>query len=118
MSTTLSADIRVLRDLAMKYLALFQGGEQRRRRDLWRRHNSLQRTVPPIYLRAIPWEEVPEIQHLQCGDAFYRDYERWFRMMLVHASMEDDYTFEPWVTVPAVCMTPPGGSGRSRSAAV
>ena len=82
---------------------------QQERRLLWRRHNSLIKTRPPVYVRLIPWWEVPELQQRECEDEFLRGYEGWFRKMLYHATIGDDYIFEPWVTVDAVRITPPLG---------
>ena len=105
----LVGDSRILRDLATRYAEICATDEQRRRRDLWRAHNSLIKTRPPIYVRAIPWDDTPELQRVECADPYYQQYESWFRLMLCHAATGDDYTFNPWVTVEAVHRLPPEG---------
>ncbi len=109
MQQTEKHDIRILRDLAARYLEICRTDEQARRRDLWRRHNSLQRTRPPIYVRAVPWAEVPEVNRLECEDKFYRHYEHWLRMMIYRSGIDDDYIYEPWIAVEAVKESPAEG---------
>ena len=57
MSMDLNGDVRILRDLAERYAEVAHEGIQEERRDLWRRHNSLVPTRPPIYVRAFAWRE-------------------------------------------------------------
>lgn len=101
-------DIAILRGLAEAYAELSQKPVMDERRNLWRRHNSLERTPPLIYIRAFAWQEMPDSQ-CQCEDPFYRGYEDFFRQSLFRASFEDDFIFEPWVTLSAACITPPEG---------
>lgn len=103
-----SSDRDILRHLAKKYLEICEKDVQNERRDLWRRHNSLKRTRPLIYVRAFAWPEMPEAQ-CKCSDPFYRSYECFFREMLFRDTLNDDFIFEPWVTVNAVCVTPKEG---------
>ncbi len=95
------SDKAILQDLARRYLAICHEDVQRERRDLWRRHNSLRRTRPLIYVRAFAWDEMPERACL-CEDPFYRQYEDFFRNRLFWHALNDDSIFEPWVTVDAV----------------
>jgi len=94
-------DVQVLRDLAKRYLEVALAPEQDRRRDLWRRHNSLEATRPPIYIRAFAWNEMPE-SACQCQDPLLRQHEDFFRNRLFWNTFGDDSIFEPWVTVGAV----------------
>ncbi len=94
-------DITILRDLARRYLEACSRPEQKQRRDLWRKHNSLKATIPLIYVRAFAWAEMPESKCL-CTDGFFRQYEDFFRHRLFWDSFNDDSIFEPWVTVRAV----------------
>ena len=105
----IATDIQIIRDLAARYAELCASDEQREKRDLWRAHNSLVKTRPPIYVRAIPGDETPELQRQECIDPFFRQYERWFRLMFCHAATGDDYTFFPYVAVGAVYVPPPEG---------
>ena len=102
-------DTLVVRDLAQQYAAICNTDIQSERRDLWRKHNSLVRTRPLIYVRGWPAGEVPEARELQCEDPFLRSYEQWLRTMLYQETIGDDYTFFPWLTVRAKCVTPPDG---------
>jgi len=101
-------DVGILRDLAKKYAEVAAKDVQGQRRDLWRRHNSFQRTHPLIYIRAFAWGEMPQSK-CECEDGFYRQYESSFRQSLFRDTFEDDFILEPWVTVGASCVTPPGG---------
>ena len=94
-------DAQILRQLARKYMDVCHDEAQDRRRDLWRRHNSLKRTRPLIYVRAVAWSEVREVLaecRPQCEDPFYRQHEDWLRHMLYWAGLDDDSIFEPWIT--------------------
>ena len=93
-------DVSVLRTLATQYLEICAAAVQNERRALWRRHNSLKKTRPLIYVRAFAWQEMPESQ-CQCEDPFFRHYEDFFRRHLFWAAFNDDSVFEPWVTVQA-----------------
>ena len=94
-------DRSIVRDLAREYMEICLAPEQAERRSLWRRHNSLHHTRPPIYLRAFAWQEMPESQCL-CEDPLLRGHESFFRQRLFWHSLSDDSIFEPWVTVAAV----------------
>ena len=95
-----STDKTILRDLTKEYLEICQTEEQDKRRDLWRKHNSFKRTHPPIYVRAFAWSEMPQ-SRCKCEDPFFRYYEDFFRNMLFRETLDDDFIFEPWVTVEA-----------------
>jgi len=98
--TASSKDVDILRELARRYVEICNDPVQAERRDLWRRHNSLIKTRPPIYVRA-GWSEAPEIIDLKCQDAFYRAHERQLRVDIFRGGIGDDSTLYPWVTVPA-----------------
>jgi len=101
-------DVRILRDLAAKYMEICNTDAQDRRRKLWRRHNSLEPTRPLIYTRAFAWSEMPE-SRCSCKDPFFQAHENFFRHALFWDTLGDDSIFEPWVTVRAACVTPPEG---------
>ncbi len=102
------ADLIMLRDLAKRYLDVCADPNQQRLRQAWRRHNSLKPERPLIYVRAYAWEEYPNAQPA-AADPFWHGYEGFFRRQLFRASLRDDSIFEPWLTVPAVLVTPPHG---------
>lgn len=101
-------DIGILRELTAQYADLTAQPINDERRTLWRAHNSLKRTRPLIYVRAFAWREMPQSQ-LQCQDPFFRQQEDMLRQNLFRATFEDDFIFEPWLTVKAACFTPPQG---------
>ncbi|MBN2311818.1 MAG: hypothetical protein JXR94_22760 [Candidatus Hydrogenedentes bacterium] len=103
-----SDDRRVLRDLAMAYMAVCRDGAQEERRTLWRAHNSLKPTRPPIYTRAFAWNEM-EAARCVCADPFYRGFEDRLRRRLFWAALDDDSVFEPWISVDAAWVSPPEG---------
>lgn len=93
-------DVRIVRELAQRYLDVCRRQVQQERRDLWRRHNSLQPTRPLIYARAFAWHEMPQ-SRCRCEDPLLRGIEHFFRHSLFWDSLGDDSVFEPWVTVGA-----------------
>jgi len=99
--TPTKRDIAMLRDLAKRYAELCEKPVQEERRRLWRKKNSLKDVRPLIYVRAFAWQEMPEAK-CKCEDPFFRSYENFFRQMLFHSGFNDDYIYEPWVTVAAV----------------
>lgn len=108
MAVECRGDRTIVRELARRYRAICHEDVQGERRTLWRRHNSLRRTRPLIYVRAFAWGEMPEGKPL-CEDPLCRRWEDWFRRMLFWHGLGDDSIFEPWVTVDAVRESPPHG---------
>ena len=102
-------DTAILRELAKKVAEISEQSIQEKRRDLWRKHNSLVRTRPLIYVRAFAWHEIFPDSLLECEDGFYRPYERYLREMIYRDTLGDDYIVEPWVTVKAVYRYPAQG---------
>ena len=102
-------DVSLLRDLARKYAQICSKGIQDERRDLWRKHNSLIRTRPLVYVRWLAaWHEAPEAE-LECEDPFFRGHENFLRQMIFQDTIGDDYIIEPWITQRASVITPPEG---------
>jgi hypothetical protein len=94
-------DRSIVRDLARRYAEVSADPEMDRRRDLWRRHNSLEFTPPLIYVRAFAWNELPDAV-CHCEDPLCRQYESFLRQQLYRAALADDSVLEPWVTVGAI----------------
>lgn len=94
-------DLKILRDLAKRYMCICQNSIQKERRMLWRLKNSLKPVRPLIYVRAFAFHELPE-SRLECADPFWHDLESFFRRELLLDTLGDDSIFEPWVTVTAV----------------
>lgn len=61
-------DAYVVRELAKRVAEVAGKPVQNERRELWRRHNSLERTTPPIYIRAFAFHEVFDEGQLRCED--------------------------------------------------
>lgn len=93
-------DRGTLRDLAKRYVEVAAQPIHDERRALWRKHNSLKKTRPLIYVRTFAWSEMPDAQ-LVCRTPFARRYEDFFRRHLFWNTLADDSVFEPWVTVQA-----------------
>ncbi|HBQ63972.1 MAG TPA: hypothetical protein DD727_03430 [Clostridiales bacterium] len=92
-----------MRELAAQVAAAAATGEMERKRDLWRRHNSLQRTPVLTYIFAFPGdvggrEGVPK-EILRCATPFLRELEFALRLELFRASLGDDQIIEPWLTI-------------------
>ncbi|MBT3378786.1 MAG: hypothetical protein HN742_04120 [Lentisphaerae bacterium] len=105
-----SNDVSILRDLAKRYAEIAAKPIQEERRELWRAHNSLERTRPLVLLMPFAcWGEFPESQQLVCEDPFLRGYEQVLRRGLVQDSFGDDTIVEPWIMQRAALVTPPGG---------
>jgi hypothetical protein len=104
-----NGDVRILRDLAKRYVEICAKPIQAERRDLWRRHNSLVRTRPLIYARWLAaWHEAPE-SRLQCTDPLFRQHENALRQHIYQDAIGDDSVEEPWITQAAARVTPPEG---------
>lgn len=96
-------DIAVLRELVKEYLDICHRPEQKRLRQLWRKHNSLEKTRPLIIVRGgVAFrEEIPEIYERECEDPFFQSFERILRDSIYKAGLGDDRVFEPWLTLRA-----------------
>lgn len=106
---TNSHDLNLIRELAKRYAEIAAKPIQDQRRDLWRRHNSLHRTRPLIYMRWLSaWHEHP-MAKLECQDRFFQPHERFLKQMIVQDSIGDDYIIEPWITQQATTVIPETG---------
>lgn len=109
MASSNSHDVQILRELARQYAAIAAKPVQEERRELWRRHNSLVRTRPLVYVRWFAaWHEAPESK-LECEEPFFRQHENFLRQMIFQDTLGDDYIIEPWITQRASVVTPPEG---------
>ena len=94
-------DTNILRDLAKRYAEIAGKAVQEERRELWRRHNSFEKTRPLVYARE--FLSIPELiePELQCHDFLFRQQEKTLRYWIQHDSFEDDYVIEPWLALNA-----------------
>ncbi|MBM3474898.1 MAG: hypothetical protein FJX75_16675 [Armatimonadetes bacterium] len=104
-----NGDVAILRELVKQHVEIAAKPIQDERRDLWRRHNSFERTRPPIYVRWLAaWHEAEESK-LQCEDRFLQHFEAVLRQEIFQDGIGDDSIQEPWLTLGASRPTPPGG---------
>lgn len=102
-------DVRILRDLAKQVADIAADPIQDERRELWRAHNSFERTRPLIICGwEAAWPEHPDAQN-QCEDPFFAAYEGQFKQAIFRQSLLDDTIQEPWVVVRAAVISPPNG---------
>jgi len=102
-------ELNYIRSLAEKVREIAVSDEMNRRRNLWSDHNSLILTPPPIYVRAYAASEIPEVNKLECTDAYMRGIEWHFKDILYRYSLGDDSICEPWYTVRAAFSYPKNG---------
>ncbi len=99
----------ILQDLAKKYSEICNWEVQEERRALWRDHNSLIKTRPLVLC---DWHDLSNLWLYQfedqciCQDEYIRSLELWLRNKIFHSTVNDDFIFEPWITVDAVLETP------------
>ena len=102
-------DVGILRELARRYAEICSDPDQERRRGDWRRHNSLKRVERPlIYVRAFAWREMPG-SGPERHDPLFRRVENFLRQSLFRSAFDDDFIFEPWVTLAAKLELPGEG---------
>ncbi len=110
---TSNNDVTVLRGLALQVAGIAARDVMDDRRELWRRHNSLERTRPLLLVLGMPyWGEVFDDKTLKCTDPFYRRHERAMWQTIYQSRLLDDTVIEPWVTLGAVYETPPDDARR------
>jgi hypothetical protein len=97
-------DIQILRELAKQTMEVANQELQNERRGLWSDFNSMKTRRVPVYIldpQGI-WHELFGESALECENWLFRQYERWLRLQLYHASFGDDYIIEPWITAKPV----------------
>jgi hypothetical protein len=103
---TRAKDVGILRELAGRVAEIAAKPIQDERRELWRRHNSLERTRPLVIVLGAPfWQEVFPDDKLQCQDPLFRRHERALWQKVYWDRLDDDTVIEPFVTVSAVPAT-------------
>jgi hypothetical protein len=108
--TTVSAATEAahIRELAHQVAEIAHSERTRQLRNLWARHNSLEKVErPPVMCRPVSaWRELVPPESLVSTDPLYRDIELILRMRLYKRTLDDDEVCEPWVDVPAVHVGP------------
>lgn len=109
MTTATNPDFVILRDLAKRVADLAADPLQDERRELWRAHNSFERTRPLIICAwEAAWPEHPEAQS-KSQDPFLQPYETVLKQAIFRQWLGDDTILEPWVTLRASLWSPPNG---------
>lgn len=104
-----SPDVAILRDLARQVAEIAADPIQEVKRELWRGHNSFERTRPLIVCGwEAAWPEHPDAP-AKCEDPFFQAYETQLKQRLFKQSLGDDTIIEPWVSVRASVWSPPNG---------
>jgi len=103
-------EIQYIRDLAKEVYEFAVSPEMNRRRDLWRDHNSLIFSRPPIYIRKVPFYEYEEGINLKSTDPYLRsiEYDLLYKLYLKRIKTDDTIT-EPYLTVRADVDVHPDG---------
>ena len=94
-------DRQVLRELAKKVAEIGHHPRQAKRREMWRRHNGLEKVKPMVLVfPECSWGEILPDSTLQCADGLARSYEMHFRRQVYYwEHIRDDNVTEPWVKV-------------------
>ena len=106
------SDSAILRNLAKRYLEFCNSDENAEKRDLWRRHNSLEPTRPLLLaMTRTHFDTAPESRCV-VGDEFLRLFERVLRWRIYQAECGDDTVFEPFLVHSATMIFPVEGAER------
>ncbi len=95
------AERGVLRRLAGEVASLAAHPIEEKKRDLWRRHNALERTRPVVFCDPENgWKEIIPASQLECENALACQWEMRLRKEIFWGQeMRDDYTIEPYFDV-------------------
>ena len=97
-------EFQIFRELANEYKEICFSKHQKELRELWRAHNSLEKTEVPVICS---WDEGSNLAalllrpELKCSDPRLARYELFLRNSTYHNKMGDDWIYEPWLTIPA-----------------
>jgi hypothetical protein len=99
-----SKDAEILRGLARKVAEFSQRPEQEAKRRLWREHNRLAKTRPPIFCDPENgWNEIITAKDIQCENDIARHWEGTLRKELFWAEkLDDDRVTEGFFDIPHV----------------
>lgn len=94
----------IVRELAKQVAEIADTPVMAERRELWRKHNRLQKVRPMILIYPEgAWNELVPDSALQCADATLREFERRFRMQLYRcAHFDADNVVTRELSVPKV----------------
>ena len=104
----------ILRDLAKQYRDVCDSDRNREARLLWRDHNCLIKTRPPVYCMVFFATHMEE--EIKAGipplvtDITLHEIEYWLRTRLWASTIPDDTVYDPWYPVEAVRQTASSGN--------
>jgi hypothetical protein len=96
-----------LRSLACKLAEMASESNQREKRDLWYKHNKLEKTRPlSLVFPENSWFEIMNVDQLKVKDPFWRQWEWYFKHLIYrHYNIMDDFVIEPDLYVTPVFRT-------------
>ena len=99
----LAADVRVLRELAKRYVDIANAPVMAERRALWYAHNDLKECRPLVLVESLTdglRKEIFAGQPLRCQEAWAQDVEDWLRGWVYHHTvMQDDDVATPYYPI-------------------
>ncbi len=104
----------VIRDLATRYMDVCASDRNAEARRLWRDHNSLVKTRPPVicgwyFASGGASGEIAAAMPVKATEQPYRGLETWLRTRLWGATLGDDTVYYPWYSMRAKMRRPEVG---------
>jgi len=101
-----------IRDLAKRYVEVCESERNHRLRELWRNHNSLVKTRPPVvccwYFASRIYDDIDAaIPEPVATEPPFAGLELWLRRQLWGSTIPDDRVYDPWYTMSARMQQPP-----------
>lgn len=93
---------QVVSDLAERVAAIAHSEANARRRELWTRHNRLEKVRPPVYVRTVFVGEMFPEKDIVIKSGPLREVEIELRRLLFDVELGFDQVVDPFFTVPAV----------------
>lgn len=106
-----NGDKQLLRDLAKQYLEICHSDRNQSAKLLWREHNSLRKTRPPVTIHSF-WHTGPSIDQFLAPNETeaFGWVENWLKRQIWQGTnIQDDTVFLPWFTVRALFQQPSRG---------
>lgn len=93
------SDIEILQDLAKQILEISFDSKNEERRQLWYKHNSLEKTRPLVLIESgIALNDLVQNSELKCQESWARGLESGFRKTIYHYKcIDDDNVIEPYI---------------------
>ena len=108
-------DISILRNLSEKYAEIACSDLQNKRRELWRKNNSLEKNAGPLIIiqNFGSWSEFMRHEFsdekMECRDLFFKNHEKKLKILLWQNGHNDDTVEEPWINQGASHIFTPEG---------